>query len=136
MASENVALVRSIFAAWERGDYSSAAWAHPKIEFVIADGPAPGSWTGLVGIADGMREILSAYDNYRIMVEQYRELDDEHVLVVARRSGRGKTSRMEIEQLGRGAVLFQVSDGKVDRLVAYFDCQHAFADLGLPQQID
>jgi hypothetical protein len=42
----------------ERGDYSSAEWAHPEIEFVLADGPDPGSWTGLVGVAEGWRDRL------------------------------------------------------------------------------
>jgi hypothetical protein len=35
MASENVELVRSLCSAWERGDWSSAAWAHPEIEFEV-----------------------------------------------------------------------------------------------------
>ena len=136
MASANVELVRSIFADWEQGDFSSTEWADPQIEYVMADGPSPGSWTGLAGMADGMHEILTALEDYRIIGEEYRELDDERVLVVARRSGRGKTSGMEVGQLGRGAVLFHVRDGKVDRLVAYFDRERAFADLGLPPEID
>ena len=48
--SENLDLVRSICAAWERGNYSSVEWAHPEIEFVLADLPASGSSTGMAPV--------------------------------------------------------------------------------------
>ena len=132
-ASANVELVRSIFAAWERGDWSSAEWAHPEIELVMGpDAPDPGSWKGLAEMAAGMREFLSTWEEYRIEANEYRELDSERVLVFATRRGRGKRSGLELgEMQEKGAVLFHIRDGRVTTLVGYFDRERALADVGL-----
>ena len=135
--SANLELVRSIYAAWERGDYDSANSAHPEIEFVMIDGPAPGSWSGLAGMAEGFRGWLNAWEGYRVAAEEYRELDDDRVLVLNRSSGRGKTSGLELEQMQpKAASLFQLREGKVTKYVIYWDRERAFADLGLAPEID
>jgi ketosteroid isomerase-like protein len=132
MASANLDLVRSIYAGWERGDYSSAEWAHPEIEFAIADGPAPGSWTGLAAMAEGARGFFDAWEDLRIEADDYRELDDERVLVLDHFGGRGKTSGLELTQMrAHGAVLFHLRGGRVTRFARYWDRQRALADVGL-----
>ena len=132
MAPANVDLVRSIYAAWERGDYSATDWAHTEIEFVIADGPAPGSWTGLSEMAKAWGDFLSAWEEPRAHAEDYRELDDERVLVLFHPTGRGKTSGLELGPMGsKAATLFHVRGSKVKRLVIYLDGDNALANLGL-----
>src|SRR6202011_2698164 len=74
--SANLYLVRSILMAWERGDYGSADWAHPEIEYVMVDGPEPGRWKGLAEMAEAARKGLDAWKDVRFEVEEYRELDD------------------------------------------------------------
>jgi ketosteroid isomerase-like protein len=86
--SENVDLVRSVYADWERTDFSSADWADPDIEYV-----------------------------YRTKAEEYRQIDGERILVLARSSGRGKTSGAEITHAR--ANLFHIRGGKVTRAVFY-----------------
>lgn len=129
MTSQDVELVRSISAAWKRGDYSSAEWADPDIEFTRADGPEPGTWTGLDGLAEGTRYRLNAWEDLRMEAADCRELDDGRVLLVGYWRARGKRSGLEMRP--RQALLFQIRDGRVTRLVTYIDHQRALADLGL-----
>jgi len=130
--SANVELVRSIYAPMERGDFSHADWAHPEIECVMVGGPEPGSGSGLAAMATGWGEVLGAWEDFRVEVDDYREVDDERLLALIRFSGRGKTSGLEIAT--KGAALFQLHDGKVDRIVHYWDRDRALAELGLEEQ--
>ena len=132
--SENLDLVRSIYAKWERGDFDSVEWASPEIEFVIADGPSPGRWTGLAALREGWRDFLNAWEEYRTAVEEYRELDGDRVLGLAHFSARGTASSVEINQrLTRAAILFHLDNCKVSRLVVYLNRDHALADIGLQE---
>jgi ketosteroid isomerase-like protein len=123
-------IVRSIYVGWEQGDFSSATWADPEIEFAFAGGPEPGHWRGLAGMSEGYREWLRAWDGFRAEPEEYLVLDDERVLVLVRNSGRGRTSGLELEQRSV-ANLFHLREGKVTKVVVYLNRELAFAELGL-----
>jgi ketosteroid isomerase-like protein len=129
--SENLDLVRSIYADWGRGDFSRSDWADPEIELVSVDGPAPGAVKGLAEAGASWRSNLDAFENFRTVLEDCRQLDDERVLALTRFSGRGKRSGVELpEAWGRGAGLFHIREGKVIKGVNY-DRDRALADLGL-----
>lgn len=133
MASANVELVRSIVAEWARGDYSSTGWAHPEIDYAVADGPTPGRWRGVTEMGRAWGEWLSgAFEDWRVIVEDVRELDDRRVLTLGHFTARAKSSGLELGEAleTRGASLFEIDDGKVTKLVIYWDQERALAELG------
>jgi ketosteroid isomerase-like protein len=133
--SENLDLVRSIYADWERGDFSVDRWADPKIEYArLGWGPDDGVSTGLDGMASVFRSWLGAWRGWKLVAEDYLEVDRERVLVPYHFTGRGKKSGMEVGQLRTvGAHVLQMRDGMVARLTVYADRDRAFADLGLKE---
>ena len=62
-------------------------------------------------------------------------LDEERVLALYRRSGRGRASGMEIHDLAgsEGTDVLLIRDGKVVRLASYWERARALADLGLDE---
>jgi ketosteroid isomerase-like protein len=128
--SANMDLVRSIFACWERGDFSSVEWADPEIEYVSAEPLLPPGHNGVEEMAKVWRNWLHAWEDFHADADRYRQVDAERVLVLLHYGGRGKPSGLEVPPTD-GASLFHIRDGKVTRLVLYLDRERAFAELGL-----
>jgi ketosteroid isomerase-like protein len=81
-------------------------------------------------MAEGYRDWLRAWKDFRAEPEEYLLVDDERVLVLVHNSGRGRVSGLEIEERSV-ANLFLIRDGRVKAIVVYLDRELAFADLGI-----
>jgi ketosteroid isomerase-like protein len=123
-------IVRSIYAGWARGDFGSTEWAHPNIEFEYADGPEPGRWIGLDEMSARYRDWLRGWKDFRAEPERYFTPDDRRVLVFVHNTGRGRASGLELD-LRSVANFFEVDQGRVVRLVLYWDRERALADVGI-----
>jgi hypothetical protein len=78
---------------------------------------------------------LGAWEEFHAEADEYRELDQERVLVLVHQGGRGKASGLELGQMEtKAAHVFQIRGGKVTRLVRYWDRERAFVDLGLQSE--
>ena len=130
MSSANITLVREIYAAWEQGDFAQTDWADRDLEFAM-----PGSFEGaevhrgVEGMRRAWRNWLSAWKDFSVRAEEYSEHGDQ-VLVLARFSGRGKHSGLDVDNRLHASV-FTIRGGKVVRLEADLDAERALAKLGL-----
>jgi len=98
--SQNLDLVRSIYADWERGDFRSLAWADADIEFLNPDGPTPSHLEGSRRDDRRLsRDFLDTWEDFTIEVEEYRAIDDGRILVLVHHSGHGKTSGVSSHRL-------------------------------------
>jgi hypothetical protein len=132
VVSENLDLVRSIYADWERGDFTRTAWAHPEIEFVSVSSLETYRTKGLVGISTFVRHVFGTFADWRDEAERYQELDERRVLVLDALSGRGRASGVDLSRTpALSARVFEIHDGKVTRLIVYNDRDLALAELGL-----
>jgi ketosteroid isomerase-like protein len=133
--SENLDLVKSIYAAWEKGDFSSADWADPEIDFVMVGGINTGSWKGVEEMGEAWATMLRAWDDLRAVPDEIRELDDGRILVFLRNEGRGRGSGIDVGEITvKAANVFTVRGGKVTSLTLYWDREQAIAELGLADE--
>ena len=128
--SANVALVRSICEPWAHGDFSRTDWANPDIEMVWVDGLNPRARRGLLTGEGG--SYFAAFDDLSFEATEFRELDNERVLMLGRYRGHGKASGIDLSDFDAPhAAIFHVRGARVAKLVLYSHGEQALADLGL-----
>jgi ketosteroid isomerase-like protein len=129
MDSPEISLARSLYPRWSQGDYGAIEWAHPEIDFAIADGPTPGRWRGIDAMAQAFTDFIANFEAWRVEPIEFQDLGNGRVLVVVRLRARGRSSGLEVERIGvLGANLFEIRAGKVTRLTIYLDAARARAD--------
>jgi ketosteroid isomerase-like protein len=114
MSERNIETVRGAFDAFLLGDLESAMEVfHPAVEWDVSMRVDGRVFHGHDGVRQGIATWLSAWEDYRIDVEEYVDAGDD-VIVLATEGGRGKGSGIESEQ--RVKFTWTLADGKVTRV--------------------
>ena len=87
-----------------------------------------GGYRGREGIETYLADIGEAWEEYRVLAEEFRDLDDR-VVMLGRIEGRGRGSRAWIDS--PTGTIFEFLNGKMSRVRTYFDHGEALRAAGL-----
>jgi ketosteroid isomerase-like protein len=129
MSRQNVEVVRRSFEAWQRGDLDTwLSCQDPAIEWDVAVRQVEGAGSVYRG-REGMREGWVAFQQFQVESQEFRDIDEERVVVLGHACLRGPASGIEVDApLGE---VFTVRDGKIVRIVDYFTHREALEAVGL-----
>ena len=131
MSRENVEVVRRAYEAFASGRidfgflHSEIEWRGPR-EFPDLAEPH----FGHEGVRQYMAKLTEAFDDYRMVAEEFIDAGDDQVLVFAREGGRGKGSGVEV-QTNPTAHLYTFRGGKAIRMQSYWERSDALEAVGL-----
>jgi ketosteroid isomerase-like protein len=132
MSQENVEVVRTMAEAFSDGGLDAIAelW-DPDIDWRAAEGAIDdvGEMHGPVAVRRYVQDWIDTFDDFRVVVEELRDVGDDRVLAIQRLKGRAKLSGTETEI--RFAVVTTVRDGKVVRGREYLSVDDALEAVGL-----
>jgi ketosteroid isomerase-like protein len=121
MDGENVRLAKQLFERWNSGEHS----VDPELvdRDVELQSPLSSSRTagyhGYNGIRERVAEVEGRFEEWRLEVDELRELDDGRVLVSGVIHVRGRGSEIEVDQPIEWLLTFR--DGRLLRYEAFVD---------------
>ena len=131
MPSDRIAALREVFSEWEQGNFRAtigllapdvvSMWGEPPGDDVVCHGPEQ--------VAERFGEFLANWSEFRAKAEEFIELDEDHVLVVARQSGTGKASGATID--ARAHILFKFAGEQVVGTYWFFEREKVLRLAGL-----
>ena len=121
-------VVRSIYTAWEKGDFSSTEWADPDIEFQL---PSERPVHGVAAMGQAWGGWLQAWDDIAVTPQAFHE-EGNYVVGIHHFRGKGKRSGIPAEGLP-GACVFTLEQDKVVRLTLHSHEQDALEAAGLSE---
>lgn len=130
---QRIEALERIYAAWGTGDFSiepeiySHDWVWGFSDEFVESGPVAGSQAQ----SDHLRNWLSQWTRWRCEAERYLPAGDR-VLVLAKYTGSGRQSEVEVEHLG--AHIWTFRGDEATKLVVYADRQQALRDAALTQE--
>ena len=131
MPPDDVELVESAFAAWNRGDIEAfAGHVSEDVAWLEVSGRPEGAPVERLGrerLRQSLESLFDAWESYHLDVERLEDLGDR-VLALVREVGRGRASGLEID--GRWGYLITVEDGLIVRIEAYRDAALALQIAG------
>jgi ketosteroid isomerase-like protein len=122
MSEENVELVKSVYEAWARGDFTRSDVFDPEIDFEMVDWPHQTRAHGIGDMWRTWRSTLTAFEHFQAVPTEYVDYG-RNVLVLNRIEGSGKESGAKVS--AETAAVLTVDGGKVVRLALYWDTARA-----------
>lgn len=137
MSQESVDVVRRVYEGFGR-DLAAPIGEADLVELVDPDVHLdltrrtfnPASYDGYAGMLRGREDIRQIWDQWLVQPERFIPAGDR-VIVVETVTGRGRGSGVEI--VDRSWSSFSLRDGRIVRIVVYFDGDEALEAAGLDE---
>lgn len=105
---------------------------HQQAQFHSALATAEGEiYVGINGLRKWAEAVDETWDDYRLILVDFREVSPEEVVVVYHVTGRARASGVPLET--HTAQVWTVRDGKIWRNLSFTDPREAFRVAGLPE---
>ena len=130
MSQENVEMVKRAVEAINRRDIDGyLAWCTEDVQLVTPVADVAGAYDGPDGIRRFFTDIADAAPDFKIVIEGLEAVGPDRVLGFMCVTGTGRASGIPIEN-ATGNV-YDIADGKIQRIRVFFDRNQALEAAGL-----